>query len=60
MNKHFEPIKVTLCPECGACPAVEIAEQGVTIGEDENTVRLTHAEWNELVDRIRRGELTEV
>ena len=42
------------------CPAVEITDRGVTIGEDENTVELTHAEWNDLVARIRRGELTEV
>ena len=56
----MEPIKVTLCPVCGACPAVEITDQGVTIGEGENTVRLTYAEWNDLVARIRRGELSEV
>lgn len=56
----MESIKVTLCPACTGCPAVEITAEGVTIGEDENTVRLTHAEWNELVDRVRRGELREV
>jgi hypothetical protein len=44
-----EPIKVTLCEHCSECPEVEITDQGVTIGEDENTVRLSHAEWNELV-----------
>ena len=36
----MEPIKATLCPECTECPEVEITEQGVTIGEDANTVRL--------------------
>ena len=56
----METIKVTLCPACGACPAVEITDEGVTIGEEENTVRLTHAEWNDLVARVRRGELREV
>ena len=56
----MESIKVTLCPACTGCPAVEISDQGVTIGEDENTVKLTHAEWNELVARIRRGELAGV
>jgi hypothetical protein len=56
----MEPIKVILCPACTACPAVEITDQGVTIGEEENTVRLTHAEWNDLVARVRRGELREV
>lgn len=56
----METIKVTLCPACGDCPSVEIADNGVTIGEDRNTVRLTHAEWNDLVARVKRGELREV
>lgn len=56
----MHPIKVTLCPACGGCPSVEIAEDGVTIGEDRNTVRLTHAEWNDLVARVKRGELHEI
>ena len=56
----MEPIKVELCPACGACPAVVITNEGVTIGEDENTVKLTHEQWNDLVARIRRRELTEV
>ena len=53
----MEPIKVTLCPVCGACPAVEITEEVVTIGEDQNLVKLTHGQWNDLVARIRSGEL---
>ena len=53
-------MKLTLCPACTACPAVEITDQGVTIGEDKNTVRLSHAEWNELVRLIKSGELREV
>lgn len=56
----MEPVRVILCPECGACPVVEIDESGVTIGEDDNAVRLTLAQWNDLVARIRRGELPEV
>jgi len=56
----MQPTKVTLCPACGGCPAVEITADGVTIGEDRNTVRLTHAEWNDLVARVKRGELYEV
>ena len=56
----MEAIKVTLCPACGACPAVEITDEGVTIGEAENVVKLTHAEWNDLVARVRSGELREV
>jgi sarcosine oxidase delta subunit len=56
----MDAIKATLCPNCTACPEVEITEKGVTIGEEENTVRLSHAEWNELVRLIRSGELRAV
>lgn len=51
---------VTLCPGCGACPAVEIDDNEVRIGEAENLVKLNPAEWNELVRAVKRGELTEV
>jgi hypothetical protein len=37
-----------------------ITDEGVTIGENANTVRLSLAEWNELVRLIKRGELREV
>ena len=53
-------IKVTLCPQYGGCPEVESTESGVTIGEKANTVKLTHGQWNELVARVRGGELCEV
>src|SRR5262249_5780432 len=56
----MEPKKFTLCPACTACPEVEITDQGVTIGERENTVRLSHTEWNQLVRLIKSGELSEV
>ena len=56
----MEPKKFTLCPACTACPEVEITDQSVTIGEDANTVRLSHAEWNELVRLIKSGELPEI
>jgi hypothetical protein len=56
----MESIKVTLCPACTGCPAVEITDEGVLIGENDNVVKLTHAEWNDLVARIRSGELVEV
>ena len=56
----MEPKKYSLCPACTACPEVQITEQGVTIGEDANTVRLSHAEWNELVRLVKSGELREV
>jgi hypothetical protein len=53
----MEPIKVKLCEACDKCPSVSIDDKGVVIGEEENTVTLTHAEWNDLVARIQRGEL---
>jgi hypothetical protein len=56
----MEPIKISLCPQCTLCPEVEITDEGVTIGEDANTVRLSHAEWNELVRLIKAGELQAV
>jgi hypothetical protein len=56
----MEPTKVTLCEHCDECPEVEITDHGVTIGENENTVRLSHAEWNELVRLVKCGDLREV
>jgi hypothetical protein len=56
----MEPIKFTLCEECEHCPEVQITDQGVNIGEDENTVRLSHAEWNMLVRLVKSGALQEV
>ena len=56
----MEQIKVMLCPDCGHCPSVEIDDQSVRIGEDDNIVTLTHAEWNELVASVQRGELRSV
>jgi hypothetical protein len=56
----MEPIKFTLCPDCVACPEIEITGQGVRIGEDASTVRLSHAEWNELVALIKRGDVHEI
>jgi hypothetical protein len=51
---------VLSCDVCGACPAVEISPEAVTIGEEDNIVRLTHAQWNDLIARVRAGELGEV
>jgi len=56
----LEPLKATLCPICAECPEVVITDEGVKIGENANTVKLSHAEWNELVRLIKRGELREV
>ena len=56
----MKAIKAALCPECTACPEVEITDRGVSIGEDANLVHLSHAEWNELVRLIQSGELRRV
>jgi hypothetical protein len=56
----MEPKKFSLCPLCAECPEVVITDEAVTIGEDANTVRLSHAQWNELVSLIKRGEVGEI
>ncbi len=51
----------SLCPNCSACPAVEIYDGGtVRIGEPPNIVTLERHEWNELVKAVRTGALTEL
>ncbi len=49
----------SLCPACNACPTVELDDHEVRIGEGDNRVRLTPAEWNVLVRAIKAGELGE-
>ncbi len=53
----MEPITFSLCPLCDACPEVAIEADCVRIGEANNTVRLSHAEWNQLVALVRSGQL---
>jgi hypothetical protein len=53
----MEPITVSLCPACDACPEVVIEADSVRIGEADNVVRLSRAEWNRFVMLIRGGEL---
>ena len=57
-----EPIRVSLCPACGACPEVviDIAKDEVRIGEESNFVRLAKEAWNTLVEKVQQGELTKV
>ena len=52
--------RYSLCPSCDACPEVVIEAESITIGEGDNTARLTTQEWNVLVAAIRGGELTAV
>lgn len=53
----MEPITFSLCPECDACPEVVIDAEGVRIGEADNMVQLSNAEWNQLVTLVRSGKL---
>ncbi|MGH8257893.1 MAG: hypothetical protein ACRET0_16955 [Steroidobacteraceae bacterium] len=53
----MESIAFSLCPACDACPEVIIGDDGVRIGEADNIVRLSHAEWNQLVALVRSGKL---
>ncbi len=45
---------------CDACPEVVISREGVRIGEADNMVRLSHAEWNHLIELVRSGKLPAV
>ena len=49
-----------LGPNRDACPAVEIDEHEVRIGEKDNPTKLTPAEWNVLVRAIKTHELWEL
>ena len=50
----------SLCPACSACPTVEIDEHEIRIGEGDNRVKLSPAEWNVLVRAIKSRELLEL
>lgn len=49
--------RVSLCPMCDQCPEVVLDGDVVRIGEDANTVVLTKAEWNVLVEAVTSGRL---
>jgi hypothetical protein len=53
----MEPMKVSLCPACGACPEVEVLDGEVRIGDAGNLAVLKKEEWNLLVDLIHSGQL---
>ncbi len=55
--------KISLCPECSACPEVEILQEegrpvAVRIGEGGEQCILPKAAWNTLVRYVREGVLT--
>ncbi len=52
--------RISLCPQCDACPEVVIDGTSVTIGEAGNQVHLSAPEWNVLVRAVRADELPEI
>lgn len=54
-KKHY-----VLCSKCDACPAIEVYDDEVRIGEEGDVVRLTRDQWNDLVEKIRQGELSQI
>lgn len=57
-----EPVRVSLCPACGACPEVvlDVTKDEVRIGEEGNLVHLNKEAWNMLVEKVQQGELTRI
>lgn len=51
------PRVYNLCHTADCCPAVEVHEDHVAIGEDGNRVVLKPQEWEALRQGILRGEL---
>jgi len=50
-------MKVYLCGEKGCCPYVEADGNEVLIGEEGNICRLTREQFNELKERIIKGDI---
>lgn len=52
-------MKVVLCPDCGTkeCPIVDVREDSVFIGEDDNVCTLTHEQFDILKEKIKNNEL---
>jgi len=57
-----QPIQVSLCPACDACPEVvlDVAKDEARIGEEGNLVKLNKEAWNNLVEKIQQGELAKL
>lgn len=60
MEKRKENQRVVLCPACGACPEIVFHDDEITIGEEDHVAKLTRGQWNDLVRKIKKGELKEV
>lgn len=50
-------MKFSLCPNCSSCPEIDVREDGVLIGEEDNLVRLKKEEWNVLKGLIKEGKV---
>jgi len=50
-------MKVYLCGEKGCCPYVEIEKEKVVIGEEGNMCVLTRQEFEDLKEKIKKGEI---
>ena len=48
---------VKLCREGSCCPEVQITDNQVLIGEDQNTCTLTTDQWQILKEKILNKEL---
>lgn len=53
-------MEVTLCTGDDCCPSVKVTENGAEIGEGQEKVSLSKENWNVLVDKIEKGELTAI
>ena len=48
---------VSLCGSCSQCPVVKVRDKEVEIGEEGNLCVLTREQFEELKDKVRKGEL---
>jgi hypothetical protein len=46
-----------VCETVKDCPAVEILDDCVMIGEDDNMVTLTHEQFNILKEKVKNNEI---
>ena len=50
-------MKIYLCDPKGCCPSVDIRDNEVLIGEDDNMCILTREQFDVLKEKIRNNEL---
>jgi len=52
--------KISLCGLKSCCPAVEVVDDVVKVGEEGNLCVLKRSEWNTLVDLIVNKQLGKI